>query len=63
MTKASVFLSKWWPTVITVIGFLATTGDPSIRGLLARYPEFAAAVLAIWAVINHTMPSPVSGGK
>ena len=51
-------VKKYLPSILSVLGTVAVALAPQIQGLLAKHPEAATTVAALWAILNHWLPSP-----
>lgn len=49
---------KWLPSVITILGLLASLLDPTVQHFWATHQDLAYSVAGVWPIITHFMPPP-----
>lgn len=51
---------KYLPSVIAILGMLATTFAPQIQHLISLHPEAGVIVGGLYAILAHFSPPPGS---
>lgn len=54
---------QWWATHITWVAAVVVFITPSVNAWVAAHPSSSAAVMAVWGIVLHAMPSSLSPKK
>jgi hypothetical protein len=55
-------MGKWWHTVGSIGLAAFSIATPDLQALIASHPAIAGSLAAVWGIIGHLIPSPVSSG-
>lgn len=53
-------MSKYLPTIIAIVTAAAVAATPAIQTVLAAHPTVSVIVAALYAILTHWLPSPVT---
>ena len=53
-------MSKWIPSIIGAIGAAFSVFVPEIQSLLAAHPAVSGAIMFIYSIFAHILPSPLA---
>ena len=54
------FLSKYWPTILSLATAATGLFSTQIQGAIAHHPTLIAVGAAILGIVSHLWPSPVT---
>lgn len=63
MNKVIAFIQKYWPSILPAIVAVWGIYGTQVQHLVSSHPEVSAVVGALYAILAHLMPSPVSASK
>lgn len=49
---------KYLPSIIAVLGVLATTFAPQLQHLISLHPEAGVIIGGLYAILSHIWPPP-----
>jgi hypothetical protein len=53
-------LKQYWPSIAHVLVVLVAFLTPSVQAFAASHLAYSGAVLLVWGVVLHHLPSPLA---
>jgi hypothetical protein len=53
-------MKNWWPSVLAAVVAVVTAVAPWLQTLVSHHPALAAVLGALYAILAHVLPSPVT---
>ncbi len=53
-------MGKIWPTLVAILGMLASGFSGSVQGFISHHPAVAAVLALAYSILAHWLPSPLS---
>ncbi len=53
-------MGKIWPTVVAILGMVASGFSGTVQGFIAHHPAISAVLALAYSILAHWLPSPLS---